>query len=454
MEDQLAGLEEAITALRTVWAGAGAVAGPAEGLDRVALIGVSDALGAVGRRLDGVRALVAAQIDRQSRPELGPESLAKQHGYRTPAALIAATGGISTGDATRLTRLGNAVVPRATLTGEPLPARRPHVAAAVTAGRLGAAAAGLIVGMLDRIGPRATADAVDHAEHTLVDRAPGLPLDAVRHLITRVEAWLDPDGQEPAEYDRRTARYLRLYERDGYLHLDGKLDTLTGAPIKTAIDALVTAGFRAATTTDTVAGDDPDRTTVVQRQADALVHLAEHALGCDRPDLPLDGATMVVRIALTDLQAGTGLGEIDGITQPVSAGAARRLATSCRILPAVLGAGSEVLDWGRTRRLFTPAQRLALVERDGGCAMCHLPPGMTKAHHLDWWAKDDGPTDLNNGILLCEACHHRIHDNQWEIRIDGQGLTAKVWFLPPPHLDPTRTPRLGSRARYDHPHAA
>ncbi|MCG1038037.1 HNH endonuclease signature motif containing protein, partial [Polaribacter sargassicola] len=78
-----------------------------------------------------------------------------------------------------------------------------------------------------------------------------------------------------------------------------------------------------------------------------------------------------------------------------------------------------ILDLGRENRLFTKAQKLALVERDGGCARCGLPPHMTKAHHLKWWKRDAGPTDLSNGVLLCESCHHRIHDNGWDIRIDN-----------------------------------
>ena len=75
---------------------------------------------------------------------------------------------------------------------------------------------------------------------------------------------------------------------------------------------------------------------------------------------------------------------------------------------------------------------------------------MTRAHHLDWWQRDAGPTDLSNGVLLCESCHHRIHDNGWEIRIDGTSVLSKVWFIPPRHVDPARTPRLGGRARFDY----
>ncbi|MFJ4176205.1 HNH endonuclease, partial [Microbacterium sp. NPDC089696] len=69
--------------------------------------------------------------------------------------------------------------------------------------------------------------------------------------------------------------------------------------------------------------------------------------------------------------------------------------------------------------------------------------------HLKWWHRDTGPTDLDNGVLLCTSCHHRVHDNGWDIHITGTGTTARVWLIPPDTIDPTRTPRLGGRARYD-----
>jgi 5-methylcytosine-specific restriction protein A len=126
------------------------------------------------------------------------------------------------------------------------------------------------------------------------------------------------------------------------------------------------------------------------------------------------------------------------------------MAASGGLIPCVLDSAGVILDWGRERRLFTRSQRLALVERDGGCAMCGLPPGMTRAHHIKWWRRDKGRTDLESGVLLCEACHHRIHDNGWEVRIDGSGTRARVWFVPPRHVDAERTPRLGGRARFDY----
>lgn len=445
----LAGLDEALRALRSTWAQSspGDEPASADSLPGRALVAVNDAIGAVRRHLDAVHAQVAAEIARQSRSELGAESLAKQHGYRNPVALVSATTGTTGADAARLIAVGGATAPRTTLTGQAMPPKYAHIATALRGGRIGAPAAAAIIHMLDRVCLRAERSALDRAEQVLAAQAPGLSLDQLAKIIARVEAHLDPDGIEPAERDRRGERAVHLFERDGMLHITGRLDVESGAPLKVALEALVSAEFRAARDG---ASPDAERPTVPQMQADALSLLARHALGCAHSDLPLDGATVIVRLSLDDLESGTGVATIDGIAQPVSVGAARRMAAGGGIIPCILGTGSEILDWGREKRLFTRAQRLALVERDGGCAMCGVSPGLTRAHHLRWWWRDHGPTDLDNGVLLCESCHHRIHDNGWEIRIDGTGIRARVWFIPPPHVDPARTPRLGGRARFDH----
>ncbi len=433
--------------MRAVWAGADAGA-----LSDMDLIAVHERYCRMRRMLDADQTALAAEIARRSRPELGPESLAKTQGYRNPTALIAATGGTSTGDAARLVKVGEATAPRQLLSGEKAPARHPHVADALAAAALTERAAGAIIALLDRVAFRAGPDAIVVAERTLVEQAPGLTMDQLNRVLARAEAWLDPDGVAPREDEAHADRSLTIREDRGRVIIHAELDPASAAPIKTTIEALVSAEMRATRDAQRDGTADPDvpRRSVVQMQADALVRLCEHALGCDRTDLPLHGATVVVRIDHADLVNATGFATIDGITAPVSVAAARRMAAGGRIISCVLGGDSQILDWGRTKRLFTPTQRLALVERDGGCAMCGAPPGHTKVHHIRWWARDAGPTDLNNGVLLCESCHHRIHDNGWEIRIDGIGIRAKVWFIPPPHVDPARTPRLGGRARYDY----
>ena len=417
-------------------------------LDHSALIAANDTLGRMRRLVDALHAEVAAGIAHESRPELGAESLAKQQGYRNPTQLIAATAGASAGEASRLVKVGEATAPRADLLGSPLPPKYPAVQRAIARGELGTPAAGLIIAVLDRIRVKVDTARVEEAEALLAEKAAGLSLDDVRKLLSRAEAHLDPDGVAPREEEHHAQRSLTMFERDGALHLNAVLGIEQGAPIKAAIQGYVSAEFAARK--DAVAPDAPDadHRTVPQLQADALATICAHALGCDNDAPALAGATVVVRVDLNDLMTGTGSGTIDGCDQPVSISAIRRMAGSGGVIPCVLGSRSEILDWGREKRFFTRAQRLALVERDGGCAMCGLPPSMAKAHHIGWWKRDTGPSDLSNGILLCESCHHRIHDNGWEIRIEGVGVTGKVWFIPPPWVDPDRTPRLGGVARY------
>lgn len=451
MNDPLTRLVEALAGVDAAWPlSAEGARVPVGGLDAAHLVSANENLARLRRHLDALHAQVASEIARQSRPEDGADGIAKQQGFRSPVALVAATTGTSTSDAARLVAVGDAIAPRQVF-GAEAPAKHPHVAAALAAGEIGLPAASAIVAMLDRVVLRCDRAAVDAAEARLVAQAVGLTLEQLGKVLVRAEAHLDPGGVQPREEELRADRALHMVERGGMLHLRATLDPEVAAPVKAAIEALVTAEFRARAERAVGAEEaDVARRTVPQMQADALALLASHYVGCDRKDVPVDGATVIVRMTLDDLTRGDGIALIDGIQHPVSVATARRMAAGGGIIPCVLGSDGDILDWGREKRLFTRAQRLALTERDGGCAMCGLPPGMTKAHHIRWWARDAGPTDLANGVLLCESCHHRIHDNGWEIRVEGTGVSGQVWFHPPAHIDPTRTPRLGGRARYDY----
>ena len=94
----------------------------------------------------------------------------------------------------------------------------------------------------------------------------------------------------------------------------------------------------------------------------------------------------------------------------MSATEARRMACTANIIPVVLGAKGEILDLGRTRRLFSAAQRKATL-RDGGCRAegCTVPARWCEAHHLNPWS-GGGRTDLDDGVLGCSFHHHLFHD--------------------------------------------
>ena len=122
-------------------------------------------------------------------------------------------------------------------------------------------------------------------------------------------------------------------------------------------------------------------------------------------------------------------------------------AAELQVIPMVLGGNSEIIDFGRARRLFSFSQRLALGERDHGCVGCGAPPEQCITQHIPWWSHG-GSTDLSNGVLLCTACHTTLHQSGYEIRVDGPGIDAKVWWVPPASRDAERTPRLAGAWRY------
>ena len=80
-------------------------------------------------------------------------------------------------------------------------------------------------------------------------------------------------------------------------------------------------------------------------------------------------------------------------------------------------ADGQPLNLGREERIFSPAQRIALAARDGGCRWgdCDRPPSRTEAHHLDEWVRDHGATDIRVGILLCPPHHRLLHAQGWQI---------------------------------------
>ena len=222
----------------------------------------------------------------------------------------------------------------------------------------------------------------------------------------------------------------------------GKLDAVTAAPIRTVLEQMVTQQYRARRDQDP---QERDTRTVGQMRADALFELARHALGCRDAERSGVRTALVVRMDQGPLMSGKGLGRIDGIDAPVSAGELRRLTGDAGYIPEVLGGDSEVLDLGRTQRFFTPAQRMALLERDGGCAKCHAPPEHCEAHHIRWWQRDGGTSDLANGVMLCTRCHHDIHRQGWGIEADSR----RVRFVPPATIDPQRRPVDGGLAAID-----
>jgi len=423
------------------------------GLSHGDLLEAHDAVARLGRLAGTLEARFAGEIARRSTPDLPGGGLARRQGFGNAGQMVSRVTGGSQASAMRAIEAGLALMPDPSLmrcdpdntdqnpldsppvSVSPAP-RYPFVAEAALAGDLSVDAAGLITSGLETITERVPSDRLHDLERRLVDKAVHLAAHDVRRLVATAVARADLAGHEERERRQHAERYLAWKEdHAGMVTFTGRLDAVTAAPIRTVIEQIVTYGFRARRDQDP---SEQDQRSVGQMRADALFEVCRHALGCRETDQSGVRTTIVVRINKRDLDTGRGLGRIDGTDQPVSVGQLRRLAGDAGIIPEVLGGESEALDVGRTKRMFTRAQRLALVERDGGCAKCHAPPEHCEAHHIRWW-EHGGPTDLGNGVMLCTRCHHDIHRQGWEILVHAN----RVEFIPPPTIDPTRQPLPG-----------
>ena len=101
-----------------------------------------------------------------------------------------------------------------------------------------------------------------------------------------------------------------------------------------------------------------------------------------------------------------------------------------RRLPLVLDGASVPFDLGRTQRLFSRHQALALSARHDTCAAdgCDRPFAWCELHHLRPWSPD-GRTDLDNAVPLCGHNHRRIHDPlvHWWMTPDGALVFGHRW---------------------------
>ncbi|MFW2513684.1 DUF222 domain-containing protein [Demequina sp. SO4-13] len=432
------------------------------------LVALGAALGAVRKDADRMMAVVAAEQAARSRAKNKELGLARRRGKGDERGMVSSQTGGSDAEAGRLIELGEALrdVERAGVEraggeeGAPPPSDQNHeqpepvpvfpiVAEAVSAGELGVEASTMILRMLRRVATRCTEQAVAAAEKDLVESAQYMRLDRLAKLITRTEERLDREHLEELARDRRERRYLRIGEAaDGMITVNGRLDPENGAPLIAVLQAMVNQNFRlrkrmqdAAKAGESVVIDER---TPEQVRADAIGDFARHLAGCEVEVLPRSGVSLVVRTTLEELREGLGGASVDGLATSMDAGMLRRAAAAAGVIPEVMGGPSVVLDFGRRRPHFTHAQKLALVERDGGCAMCGAPPSWCDAHHIRHWAHG-GPTDLANGVMLCVRCHHDIHNADWQIHATAE----EVWFTPPAIVDPARRRRPGGRRLFD-----
>ena len=266
------------------------------------------------------------------------------------------------------------------------------------------------------------------AEAYLVEQAEQFGPPELRRLGRGVLEHLAPEIADAAEYERlvaeerraRAATRLSFKPRgDGSTDLHARLPDHVANRLRTYLESF-------SSPRRTPLGE-VDALPAARRRGEAFCALLENL-----PDtgLPVHGGSATSVMVILDLdQLISGLDVVDTSTgDRVTAEQARRLACQARIIPVVLGGKGEVLDLGRSARLFSPAQRKAMAIRDKQCTAdgCSVPAAWCEAHHARQPWSRGGRTDLADGKLLCSFHHHRAHDAAWQTHHHPNGSTSFV----------------------------
>lgn len=438
-------------------------------VDRIAALPSADqvaftiAYEAAARILASGQVALAGVIAQESRRELGTAGLAHRYGERNPSDLLQRFTGISGAEATRRIRAAALVRPREGLGGAPLPALFPNVGAAMSSGLIGLDAVTAIATRLHAVADRCTIEDVESAECALVTQACGEGISplAADLVAGQARVWvthLDANGVEPREDEQHVQRNFII----GRVGPDGMTRSVILSPpeqtaqLRAGLEPFINprSGVAFCASDEHESGGAlgegggggasdaelfRDPRTIGQRNFDVLFGLI--TAGLTNTDVPrVQGATATVTavVALNDLMTGTGAGWLDDAEEPVSIPSLRRMICDGGMATLVIGEDGHPMHLGMTDRNFSTAQRRSMAARDGGCVWpgCTAPPSWCDAHHVLWWHRK-GPTDIENGVLICPFHHRLLQTSDWVI----ENIGGRAHLIPPRRLDPTGRPR-------------
>jgi hypothetical protein len=391
------------------------------------------ALAELRRRVDAVAAAFAGEIAHRSRRELGHAGLAQSNGVRSAEDLIAKVTAGSRRDAHTLVKAAELLPTPARAdapVGVPAPKWQRVLGDAVGAAAISVGAAEVIRTRLGAAADGATEGDLSAAAETLVAAAPGLTVEDLAARAAGMRDQLDLAGIAARENALREKRYLRVSKQlDGMTRINGLLDPESAAIVVPTFDAATSprrGGPRFVDPDAQARAEDilRDQRSTEQLALDVFVELIRIGARVDDDSL-LGERKPAVRILVTkadlDAPAGpdgnrVGAAYFEAQTDAVSIQTAERYICSSGAIPILFDDDGRVLKLGRTQRLFSEKQRIAMAARDGGCLMCGAPPSWAEAHHIDHWDQHHGRTDVDDGVLLCRFCHLNLHNNNWRIR--------------------------------------
>jgi Domain of unknown function (DUF222) len=229
------------------------------------------------------------------------------------------------------------------------------------------------------------------------------------------------DSEGPSLQDRQRASRGVWFTsaNDGCVGLRAVLPPVEGAQLKAALDEFADQQYRAKHPERAREAGGHNEEPRSRRLADALVELVlglgvndSKAVDSNESPSPAhrqrngrSGRTAVI----VTIKAETLEAEILG-TGPISTREALSLVGQAKVdlYAAITSVKGQILNFGRSRRLASPLQHLALAVRDGGYCVqpgCSVPWNQCDADHVQAW-ESGGTSDLTNFRHLCTNLHH------------------------------------------------
>ncbi|GAA1918934.1 HNH endonuclease signature motif containing protein [Nocardioides hwasunensis] len=366
------------------------------------------ALAQARSQLDALAARVLAASD-----EVGVE-----HGLRDAAAWLAVQTRTTRRETRRDLTLGRALEEHA------------EVAVALASGDVRAEQARAIVEAVDALPPRVDAAVRGRAKTVMLELAARHDARELKQIGKRILDVVAPEIGESheaavlaAEEARAAAGVELTLTDDGEGRCRGTfvVPSHVGAIFKRHLLALANPARH----TEAELRDETGSFKSLRRRlGEAFVEYVERYPVKATPQTAGVNATVVVTMTLQELLTENATALLDDGSR-MTAGQARRLACEAGIIPVVLGSDSLPLDLGRTARLHSRAQRIALGLRDRGCTArgCETGASGCHAHHDDPWSRG-GLTDLANGRLLCPRHHRLAHDSRYAMTVHSDNKVS------------------------------
>ncbi|WP_166984141.1 HNH endonuclease signature motif containing protein [Paramicrobacterium fandaimingii] len=415
-----------------------------------ALLEAAAALGELGRAQQTALAVVASEIATRSVKLDGAQTIASRNGQRDAIGLLQSTARISHSAARRARAYGDAITIDSSISGAPLPPRWSHIAEAAFAGTVDAEAVAPLIRSLEEVRLSADPQMLDAAEDGMMRIASRSTPEYAKQQMRVWKEALDPDGARPREEAQRQARFFHIGKVDahGMTPIKGRLTPDAAARLNAAISTHTNPRARVAfrpvdesedataphDSNDNVAPSvgthDLDPRTHGQKLHDIIDGLISSGHRASVSDAGSRRAQteVIVTTTLEDLRSGDGVGWANGAQEPLGPITTERIICDEGYRRMILGDNGEALWLGHKQRAFSPQQKLAIAARDETCGWpeCDMPADWCDVHHVTYWSQD-GPTDVDNGLLLCSAHHHMLHAQNWIISMQNG-----IPFLTPP----------------------